>query len=311
MLIGCWDTEHILPALAIIGRELRSSSPVARPLVFVDGGANIGKVTGIIFSLFANLPFRGFSYYSEAGLVVDRFTKGVTCPDRVDTLETVVVSVEAQVFNFERLLMNAKINNWNLDGFIPVNKALTNSSGEVVEFEHSCSSRIDEVSRIAIPEDAIPGYCRSKVETLSIPSLLDNLQAAEWRFQRGRDLVFLLKLDIEGQEPFVIRSMYEEILEKSVKFLTFEYITAWRTPGGLEEIIVDLWNSKFFCFLILPNQLVPVSGPYWNPLVQKHWTNFFCGSIDDPDLKRVFNIHNKVFDADWNSFLEESIDLTV
>ena len=304
LLIGCWDTDLVLPALAVVGKTNKRTKLGGKPLVFVDGGANIGKITGSIFSLFGNIPFRAFSFYSEEGLIVNRWTNGVTCPERVDTLETVVISVEPQPSNYQRLLKNAQLNYWTLDGFFPVNKALTNKAGDWVHLEHSCSNRIDEVAHV-VNESITPGFCHSKVETTSVSSLLDDLEVGDWSFRKGSNQVFLLKLDIEGEEPSVLASIGEELLQGTIKFITFEFISDWKSPEGLGKVLSDLWKIRFFCFLILPEQLVPVSGPYWNPLAQKHWTNFLCGLIDDSDLVKVVNIHNAIFDSDWNSFRNE------
>merc|ERR1719468_209467 len=94
--------------------------------------------------------------------------------------------------------------------------------------------------------------------------------------------VFLLKLDIEGMEPAVLRSLSAS--DTRVKFVTFEYASnVWLE--GLEGVVADLFAIGYFCFLITPERLFPVSGPFWDKVYElPMWSNLLCGLEDDPDL---------------------------
>lgn len=97
--------------------------------------------------------------------------------------------------------------------------------------------------------------------------------------------IFLLKLDIEGYEPLVIRQSSPEIFEHQlVKYLVFEYSEgAWHE--NLKPIIKFLDTVGYFCFMITREQLFPISYEFWiDEYLKPVWSNVFCGVSGDPDL---------------------------
>ncbi|CAE7767398.1 unnamed protein product, partial [Symbiodinium pilosum] len=101
--------------------------------------------------------------------------------------------------------------------------------------------------------------------------------------------IYLLKLDIEGLEPAVLRSVASG--HPAVKFVSFEYASnVWKEK--LSQVIEDLFRAQYFCFLITSEELFPVSGPFWsNAFEIPMWSNFFCGRNGDPDLEVLVQLH--------------------
>jgi len=102
--------------------------------------------------------------------------------------------------------------------------------------------------------------------------------------------IFLLKLDIEGLEPTVLRSIVRDGAPH-VKFVTFEYASnVWQEP--VSAVLQDLFVGGYFCFLITADRLFSVSGPFWDVVYElPMWSNFICGQESDPDLQALVQLH--------------------
>ncbi|CAD7973178.1 unnamed protein product [Amoebophrya sp. A25] len=105
--------------------------------------------------------------------------------------------------------------------------------------------------------------------------------------------VFMLKLDIEGYEPRVIRQSRSLFEQKQIKFLVLEYSqNAW--AEGLKRTIKFLDSVGYFCFLITRMELFPISFDFWsgdyeNPI----WSNVFCGIVGDSDLDLFVEMYHR------------------
>ncbi|CAE8644957.1 unnamed protein product, partial [Polarella glacialis] len=120
------------------------------------------------------------------------------------------------------------------------------------------------------------------------------VNAAEKAFQglgASSRRIFLLKLDIEGMEPAVLRFLSRPT-SPEVKFVSFEYAgNVWREP--LSGVVKDLYAAGYFCFLMTQERLFPVSGPFWDDIYElPMWSNLFCGRDGDPDLEALVQLHS-------------------
>lgn len=105
--------------------------------------------------------------------------------------------------------------------------------------------------------------------------------------------VFLLKLDIEGYEPLVLRQSRQILAKKLVKFIVFEYSeNAWHET--LQPIIDFLNSVGYFCFLITRSELFPISFEFWtDDYLNPVWSNVFCGVVGDPDLDFFVELYHR------------------
>lgn len=112
--------------------------------------------------------------------------------------------------------------------------------------------------------------------------------------------VFFLRMDLSGHEMEVMKGSETLFGGRRIKFLSFVYNEldwAITKRGGkvisaadqLETVIRYLDKRNYFCFVVFPSEMFPISFDFWS---QEHftsvsWSNIFCGQADDPDLDTV------------------------
>mmetsp|Transcript_44807 Transcript_44807/g.135820 ORF Transcript_44807/g.135820 Transcript_44807/m.135820 type:complete len:255 (+) Transcript_44807:375-1139(+) len=149
---------------------------------------------------------------------------------------------------------------------------------------------IDEVATLLFEADDHRARQEVRVVTLG-----DVVEAAREAFP-GLDVaaagVFLLKLDVEGMEPALLRSLSQARVP--VKFVTFEYASnVW--PERLGGVVGELFAAGYFCFLITAERLFPISGPFWDAVYELPvWSNAICGREADQDLEALVQLHSGI-----------------
>ncbi|CAJ1420929.1 unnamed protein product [Effrenium voratum] len=284
-IFGCADVDTLLPSLHWLYEAARRREQVA-PGLLVDGGANVGRATARwIASLGDSFSRQMAKNQSQAPCVVCAGADAHE-EDQDESPTVAVVAVEPSAKNFQLLLQHAERHAWSAEGFLPLEAALGAREGHA-ELAVTEDFAIDEVATLLWdPADPRP---RQKVRVITLAEAVRQAQAAFPGFPRN-DRIFLLKLDIEGLEPEVLRSLGHDTSPK-VKFLSFEYASnVWKE--SLDGVIADLHRIGYFCFLITSNHLFPVSGPFWSNVYEvPMWSNFFCGKEGDRDLEEMILLH--------------------
>jgi len=199
----------------------------------------------------------------------------------------VVVAVEPSPSNFQLLQKHAEEGGWEHEGYLALEAALGSKSGEALLAVNE-DFAIDEVATLLFNKDDTRPRKSVRVVTLK-----DVVQASREAFpQLDVDAagIFLLKLDIEGLEPAVLRTVAQ--LGVPVKFVTFEYAdNVWQERLG--GIVNELFAAGYFCFVITAERLFPISGPFWDPVYEvPMWSNVVCGEEDDIDLESLVQLHS-------------------
>lgn len=101
--------------------------------------------------------------------------------------------------------------------------------------------------------------------------------------------IHLLKIDVEGYDPWVLQGATRLLLRKQIKFITFEFnLPLWkRARHGirLDATVAELYSHGMLCFIITRAGLVPAYGDWWQESFSAVvWANLFCGSAGDHDL---------------------------
>lgn len=290
-VFGCADVDALLPSLHFLYEAARQRGGGALPGLLVDGGANVGRATSRWIAAFGDVfGRRAAANKTQAPCIICAgadATAGGGAAGAAEAPPTVfVVSVEPSAGNFALLQRHAAEGGWGIEGFLPINAALGNESLEaMLAFDGGFA--IDELATLVFDDSDARARQRVRVMTL------DDVVAEAGRKLRWPRAtlpgVFLLKLDIEGMEPAVLRSIRGS--RSSVKFVTFEYAgNVWRE--SLASVVADLHGAGYFCFLIMPERLLPVSGPFWDPIYElPMWSNLFCGVEGDPDLASMVQLH--------------------
>eukprot|EP00435_Cladocopium_sp_Y103_P047275 s1781_g13.t2 len=289
-IFGCADIDVLLPSLHWLYESRRFDdgvSPPSLPGLLVDGGANVGRATARWISSFGDSFSRQISSNpSVAPCVVcnGQSASQKQVPGLAATPNVAVVAVEPSDSNFQLLLRHSKEHGWEHEAFLPLKAAL----GGARALGHLAVSEdfaIDEVATLLWEEN--DPRRKQEVEVITLSEVVEAAQKA-FPELLGNDRIFLLKLDIEGLEPAVLRSLGQG---PPVKFVSFEYAAnVWK--DRLSSVLQDLYAAGYFCFLITSEQLFPVSGPFWSNIYElPMWSNFFCGQEGDSDLESLVQLH--------------------
>ncbi|KAF4716370.1 hypothetical protein FOZ62_022783 [Perkinsus olseni] len=296
---GCADAETLLPALRLLVK--RRASAFSLPLVLIDGGANIGKSSSAFMETFGDVAYR--RVVERAG---ETILPCIVCPKELAGWNTLLISVEPHSGNFKYLQDTAREGRWDLEGWVGVQAALSDRDGEGL-FQRNAELDVDEVGVLLEDRSEASDYQNVDiVQTLTLDSIYRNEVSA--RVPNAE--VFLIKLDIEGQEPRVLQAArFMLITPGRVKFVVFEYSrNTWRTSIG--DTISFMWSVGYMCFLITEPTLWPIGGPYWNDVYQSPiWSNILCGRLTDPDLVELYNLYNDKHEATFAQFVKDIVDL--
>eukprot|EP00929_Paragymnodinium_shiwhaense_P092298 TRINITY_DN52171_c0_g1_i1.p1 TRINITY_DN52171_c0_g1~~TRINITY_DN52171_c0_g1_i1.p1 ORF type:complete len:485 (+),score=91.84 TRINITY_DN52171_c0_g1_i1:114-1568(+) len=287
---GCADIDVLLPSLHFLYEERKRKLGGKLPGLLVDAGANVGRATARWIAAFGDTFGRRTSKNaSQAPCIIcagaQATAGGGASGAAAAPPSVVVVAVEPSPSNFVLLQKHAAEYNWHDEGFLPIHAAMGGEAGEA-SLAISEEFAVDEVATI-LPK---PGDTRKRT-TVKVITLNDAIQRGLDAFP-GADSkqgVFMLKLDVEGMEPTVLRSLAKR--EVPVKFVSFEYAgDVWQE--SLRGVVKDLYAIGYFCFLVGEEQLYPVSGPFWDVVYEVPvWSNLFCAEEEDPDLEALVQLH--------------------
>lgn len=283
---GCADVDVLLPSLHWIYEATRRQLHGALPGLLVDGGANVGRATARWMAALGDAFGRRMARNATQAPCI--ICAGADATEGgVSSIPTVVVAaVEPSDGNFALLQRHADEGAWREEGFLAMQAALGDRPGEAT-LAVSKDFAIDEVATLLFSADD-----KRERQHVRVITLDDVMVAAEDAFpglglaERG---IFLLKLDIEGLEPAVLRSL--RLSKSAVKFVTFEYAAnVWQENLGI--VVADLFRNGLFCFVMTAERLYPVSGPFWDTIYElPMWSNFVCGHESDPDLEALVQLH--------------------
>eukprot|EP00928_Gymnodinium_smaydae_P042894 TRINITY_DN28844_c0_g2_i1.p1 TRINITY_DN28844_c0_g2~~TRINITY_DN28844_c0_g2_i1.p1 ORF type:complete len:551 (+),score=115.80 TRINITY_DN28844_c0_g2_i1:165-1655(+) len=295
-VFGCADVDVLLPSLHWIYEDTRRRMGGELPGLLVDGGANVGRATArwmaSLGDTFGRAAARNKSHASciicSGADAADGQAKGAASRAAEAAPTVAIVAVEASRNNFELLQRHAVERGWEYEGYLGIHAALGNVSGEAF-LAHNADFAIDELASIIIRAgDTRP---RQRVRVVTLDEVVASAKEAIPGLPEAATLdIFLLKLDIEGMEPAVLRSIASSNVR--VKFVTFEYAgNVWIEP--LSGVVRDLSEIGYFCFIIAQERLFPVSYPFWDMAYELPiWSNLVCGLEEDDDLAALVQMHS-------------------
>jgi len=241
--------------------------------VFVDIGANLGQVTENLVQTFGNIPWN--RYKRKYGL------EGLYCKNDPHPGAEVYM-FEPQPNNAKRIRERMDFSHWNLERIKLIEAAVSNYSGEA-SFSMDAGETYSETGSLGTVTANLVEQNHVTVEVLSFDD------AYEQHLQGKK--IFMMKTDTEGFDGTVVRGMKKVLANNKIRFLTFEYHHLWfdnDTGDTLKKTVELLGSFDYFCYFILPQRLLPISGKYWQDKFEmRRWSNVFCGKQDDFLLEKT------------------------
>ncbi|CAK0876663.1 unnamed protein product, partial [Prorocentrum cordatum] len=292
-VFGCADVDVLLPSLHWLYEAARRRLGGEPPGLLVDGGANVGRATARWLAAMGDTFGRATARNrSQAPCIIcagAEATEGRGAEGAAsDPPGVAVVAVEPSPHNFALLQKHADESGWEHEGFLALRAALGSEPGEA-PLAFTQEFAIDETATLLFePQDQRP------TQPVRVITLEEVLRAAGEAFPdmgaAATSSIFLLKLDIEGMEPAVLRSLSR--LQVPAKFVSFEYAAnVWQERLG--PVVAGLHASGYFCFLVTNERLFPISGPFWDAVYElPMWSNVLCGQEGDADLDALLQLHS-------------------
>lgn len=135
---------------------------------------------------------------------------------------------------------------------------------------------------------------RRIVQTYTMDALVSSLQKMkEVSTVTPSDDIFLLKIDAEGYDEFVIKGAGNLLAEKRIEFVLFEI----KYNFQLFETIKFLDTHDYLCFIIHPEFLIPIHHKDWwydklnNNLKDYWWGNAICGVRGRESLSMLYKMY--------------------
>ena len=310
------DSETILLSLASTYKNPSDKQTPFR--IFVDIGANVGRTSHKIISFVTDNTCRADeATNSELGNI----KRHQNCEHEKQEL---ILAFEPAEANFDVLTRKSLLQKWDGASWVGIQAAVGDTDENATFYTSGIAG--DEQSSLdaeaASIDDAPRTYNARKISLdylfqngYEIPGLIAPNATRSAFFNEivpnktntnavGRWDIFLLKIDTEGYDYYVIRGASQLLATGRVKFLVFEYNSKWFSQGRnttLKSVVRDLLEVNYTCFWILNTDLVPMSGKMWIELYETaSWSNVMCGTIGDLDVKRVVNGFNVNIVVEWN-----------
>lgn len=309
------DSETILLSLASTYKN--PSDKHASFRIFVDIGANVGRTSQKIISFVTDNTCR----VDEAtNFELGNIKRHQNCENDKQEL---ILAFEPAEANFDVLTKKSLLKKWDGASWVGIQAAVGDTdenatfytSGIAGDEQSSLDAEaasIDDAPRTynarKISLDYLfqngyeisglitPNATRSAFFDEIIPNKTNTNAVDRWD-------IFLLKIDTEGYDYYVIRGASQLLATRRVKFLVFEYNSKWFSQGRnttLQSVVHDLLEVNYTCFWILNTDLVPMSGKMWIESYETaSWSNVMCGAIGDLDVKRVVNGFNVNIIVEW------------
>ena len=276
--------ELILPPLSRFFRE-RYIGKV--PSLIIDAGANIGETSAILLGLFSSINcIRHYLMYSGLSPAAAQHAISRACPK----ISSRILAVEAQISNIRVLEKRGQAEcwfeaNWEVHHFGLSKEATINQTTTFFGSDRAGFQQGSLDARFS------GGKSRPEVVRLkTIDMFLEDLNLTT-------NPVYLLKIDVEGFDGWVLQGAVETLKRQEVKFILFEYNASWRaTDVSLKDIVEWLYSLRYHCFLIMPvSGLIPLYRQFWSEFYETwRWSNVFCGRESDQDVTAMFSFMSEV-----------------
>lgn len=291
---GQEDSENIILDIAPIFRLIQrlGSEQQRRFRLFIDVGANIGRTSRCIIDQITDKNCR-------ADLAATYGHQGCIAEGR----DAIIWAFEPVPKSFDAMITRSEKLEWPQHGQWIGFQAAVGEKDSLISF----FSNGDEGDEHASQDIKAAGSTDElKVQQLSLDRLMLEglsdrpqiiMKGAKHLFEPSRQLdIFLLKIDVEGYDYFVLNGCRQLLQAKRIKYLTFEYNNKWFTNGRsfeLREAVAMLLELNYICYWITPARLIPLSGLWWHAVYEiKAWSNVFCGQRGDLDFYAAVDGHN-------------------
>jgi len=278
---GCMDVDVMIPTL-------RHVFDITRNWILVDIGANVGATTASFVNTFGDLQRRKYrKHFGGRQLMV--------CQEEVPLLR--VYCFEPHPLNLERIIERFKKFDYHEENITIVNKAVSDFVGETQFFARGVQGW----------EQGSLGGVKHKSKWPTY-----NISVTKIDAYFAKEIIFLLKIDAEKHDPYVLFGSELALREKRVFFIIFElnpYFQKYRDLDIDLKYIVDwLYRLEYWCFLITDEMLIPLSDG-WMPYSMPepiHWSNVFCSQVNDMLLRvfEIYHIENPILRS-WMKYLSD------
>ncbi|KAI9018958.1 S-adenosyl-L-methionine-dependent methyltransferase [Hyaloraphidium curvatum] len=310
-LMGEWNTNLLVPLLAAFYTHQRQNKVIGKGNIFIDVGAHTGWYSGLVIDYFSNHRCRKI-----------RKRNGALHPWHCEEMHEVFIAFEPLESNLQYQRLRAQAEEWSLAPWIGVKAAVSDRDANMKIYSRSVGQPgPPEAPRIDRQASLAPAAARAaendsadvrsfrldsflfrgphfagKEGGLLVPELIGEVEVLQDAMKIPDWQVYLLKIDAEGFDGWVVRGTEELLRQKRVKYLVFEYNPKWFETGRqitLKETLSFLDGLGYICYWILKDYLIPASGTYWvDAYEDKSWSNFFCGRKTDPELAIVLRLYS-------------------
>ena len=292
--MGELDSEELLPLLVhLYDKQFQFTSY----RILIDIGSNVGRTSDLFVKMFAEAECR-----LDAKLHPEEIHQA--CRDNQH--EPVLLAFEPIRPNFQRIKERCDRSFWAHTLWAGLNAAV----GEVddqVTFYTTGSAGDEQASQdptaafgsstsVTVPKFALDSFFDRSINESAVgwygatdvifPHMIPKLTS----FNNPKLDIFLLKIDTEGYDYYVLDGSQKLLAKQRVKFLVFEYNDKWfsqHRTRTLKQTIQTLYEKySYECYWILQKMLVPISGKYWDDRYEiRTWSNVMCGIEGDTALQ--------------------------
>ena len=126
--------------------------------------------------------------------------------------------------------------------------------------------------------------------TTQVPVLTVDALVARERL----DHVDVLKIDVEGHDPLVLRGARDTLGRGAVTLLLFEYNKLWDSAStSLEKVSAELERAGFACYLEGKNAMLKLTHGCWSSrLEMRRWSNVFCPNLRTPQGAALATVYD-------------------
>ena len=292
--LGGADAEPIISTIAVL--KERQAHSVDGFRYIIDIGANQARLTSRFITHFTAFPCK---------LIWDnKLSPDLPC--RLPEYDNVVLSFEPMPKTFGLIKTISDQKGWEKANWVGVQAAISNSVGRAVFYssdkpgDEEASLHADgnaklkqEVPLLTVDDFLFNGFA-TDLNHIGNPSVWESIQRDKFPSQ-----VLLLKIDVEGFDPYVLEGAKEAMLQKRIKFIIFEYNDKWFWNGHtktLRQVTQELNALNYDCYWVTWRGLIPVFGEWWDDSYEiKMWSNIICGMSNDHATTWVVNAYNALF----------------
>ena len=306
---GGLDGIKILKLLSFIKIQLEEISEEEKNYRIVyDIGANIGQTTNDLINYFSDQSCRDYDKYIKSK---NNKNSAIYTDCIGQEKELIFYSFEPLLINFKVIEDSSKYFKWDTSsywlGFLigisneNIKNKLFYSNGKIGDQQASQdkdagqSTSSINITLISIDE-FIYNYTKIfnlfKFKSIGHSGIINDINNINIKYN-----IFLLKIDTEGYDYFVLKGANKTLLNKRVKFILFEYNDKWFTLNRqvtLKLVVNDLYfKYQYQCYFITSKILVPLFDFWWDDKYEiKGWSNVFCGIKNDYYLNWILKSYS-------------------